>query len=546
MAWPQGMKLRTLTFGAAKSLADGQGLDMRITVTPHLPPQVTSGQLVWAATGDPLLPLAVSQPTGQDETGQIPLPATDQGSFTDGDGNAVDPGQDGHFFSYDIAVIATRSGSTVWQRSRKSVVLPLGDGSPVDFETMIAVTGSVGGVVVSVPDVWTQQIADLSAKIDAGGGGAAPQWGAIQGRPSVIAAGATADAARSVIGAVGAADDRLVRPSDSEELAFAVTDELGRASWIQADMAGLPTQETIDILAARIQASAPLAARPTGLTTIGDSLTMGGQGSTDVHWPTLVADRLGLPVWNPAVAGEAAFDAAFRSGALVPQVTVAGGQIGTGTDTVTITTITPTGKWGWRSGSSAGGQLGIFPGCRLCGVAGTLKHSQSDGSWTFTPDVSRGVAVPVPAGSPIRVTAGAAHRGDIWTIWIGRNDLDFGDIQNSVEPMRSFMDNPDRFLILSIPNSANEPSGSSGYQTVASLNAAIQAAWPDQYVDVRAWLVADGLQAVGLTPTAQDTTDIASDIIPTSLRADIVHLNLAGATALAGHLASIIDQKGWV
>lgn len=166
MAWPSAMTTRILTFGAAFSLVDGASLSMRVTITPVLPTTVRSNQLVWAATGQPVIPLSVTVASDNSGVGQVLLPCTDQTGFTDGAGNNLVPGTDGNSFTYRVQTSILKGNSIVFTSGTATIALPLGDGSPIDYDTMIPITGSVGGTVVSVPDSWSADIASMRNTIN--------------------------------------------------------------------------------------------------------------------------------------------------------------------------------------------------------------------------------------------------------------------------------------------------------------------------------------------------------------------------------------------
>lgn len=55
----------------------------------------------------------------------------------------------------------------------------------------------------------------------------------------------------------------------------------------------------------------------------------------------------------------------------------------------------------------------------------------------------------------------------------------------------------------------------------------------NNYVDARNYMIRYGLSDSNITPTSQDTEDVANGLIPTSLRSDSIHFNDYGYTALA-------------
>jgi hypothetical protein len=72
------------------------------------------------------------------------------------------------------------------------------------------------------------------------------------------------------------------------------------------------------------------------------------------------------------------------------------------------------------------------------------------------------------------------------------------------------------------------------------LNADLQALYPDNYLDVRSWLIAH------YDPNnSQDVADLANDVPPSSLRYDDIHLRNEGSVLVAQRLKAFIDTKGW-
>lgn len=80
----------------------------------------------------------------------------------------------------------------------------------------------------------------------------------------------------------------------------------------------------------------------------------------------------------------------------------------------------------------------------------------------------------------------------------------------------------------------------------SSEDNALLAKYGNKFFPTRKLLVNYGLTLMGITPTSQDTTDISNGTVPTSLRADTVHLNANGYTALGKMLADKIRSLGYV
>ncbi|AOD21319.1 hypothetical protein IM25_06525 [Rhodococcus sp. p52] len=276
------------------------------------------------------------------------------------------------------------------------------------------------------------------------------------------------------------------------------------------------------------------------LSTFGDSITAAGQGG-GIKWHELVSDWLGIPAYNPSVPGEAPADIATRQGGLAPALTVTGDSIPATTDPVTVTAISP--STGWITNAPGNADRGRFVG-RLCGVPGTLLHDQSTGAWTFTRTTGGTVAIPCPPGSVFRVDESKAHRGDIQTFWGGRNDN--STVLRDTRSMRAYLTEPKRFLVFSILTGGADVSGSAGHTAGTQRNAQLATEFGANYFDMRRYLIDHGLTDAGIPPTAQDTTDIANDTVPTSLRADTVHPNANGHWVIARKVAQLIVDKGWV
>lgn len=134
-----------------------------------------------------------------------------------------------------------------------------------------------------------------------------------------------------------------------------------------------------------------------------------------------------------------------------------------------------------------------------------------------------------------RFLAETATKNGVNLIWVGHNDIaQSAKILPAIQAMVAGLTHT-RFLILSVITDQNQRSGTAGYNVVAAVNASIAAAFPSNYVDVRAALVAAYDPG---DPT--DVTDHAGDTVPQSLRktADILHLNTAGYAVVAATVAA--------
>ena len=122
---------------------------------------------------------------------------------------------------------------------------------------------------------------------------------------------------------------------------------------------------------------------------------------------------------------------------------------------------------------------------------------------------------------------GELYRNSIPVFWAGTNDspTTADDAEHITKIIRSMANhsNRDEYLVL----------GLTVKSYADTVNASLAYEFGQHYVDVKSYLINYGLDINNLTPTEQDTTDIANGVVPTSLRYDSVHFNDYGYIAVA-------------
>lgn len=270
----------------------------------------------------------------------------------------------------------------------------------------------------------------------------------------------------------------------------------------------------------------------------GDSMTAGAGGSGTTYPGVLASLLPGKTVSNLGIGGQTSTQIAARQGGVPIKVTIDGNLIpasgGVAVTAKSVNTLYNSGSYG---GSFAG---------KLAGVAGTIS-SDASGSWTFTRNAA-GSAVDCPPDTEIIPDTATTYESDTVIIWSGRNNFSNPTtVKNDVIAMIDRLKPLNkRVLVLSICNGTGETSGTSAYRNLTAANAELARHFGDQFVDVRRYLIDFGLAEAGITPTSQDTADIAGDTIPVSLRADAVHLLGPGYTVIANLIARVLRAKGWV
>jgi hypothetical protein len=99
-----------------------------------------------------------------------------------------------------------------------------------------------------------------------------------------------------------------------------------------------------------------------------------------------------------------------------------------------------------------------------------------------------------------------------------------------------------RFVVLGVVNEAkpSEIKGGMVYDLIVRLNNELSQLYPQNYIDMRAWLVSH------YDPNnAQDVLDFQNDVPPSSLRYDEIHLRNEGSILVAERVKQFIDGKGW-
>lgn len=261
----------------------------------------------------------------------------------------------------------------------------------------------------------------------------------------------------------------------------------------------------------------------------GDSLTAGAGGSGTTY-PAVCASELSLTYKNCGVGGETGNTISARQGGnnvIIP----AGAVNGTYTVLKDIfgAEIKPLLQ---GNGSNSGNKLIVN------GFECNLAYSSSTG---YTISGYTGPALTVPDFARF---AGSDFTGKIVCIWAGNNGVKVGN-------------SSDASAVIAIIDSMIAHIGHSNYvvftrwisggteATFATEDAEMLKHYGNKLFPVRKLLVENGLAIMGITPTAQDNTDIANGTVPTSLRSDGIHLNANGYTALGKMLANKIRALGY-
>jgi hypothetical protein len=287
--------------------------------------------------------------------------------------------------------------------------------------------------------------------------------------------------------------------------------------------------------------------------TPGDSLTRGFDESGDwlltEAWPYLLSQLdTDAEYTNLGTSGQTVDEESIRFGALVLQCTVAGASIpASGSVGITI----PAGV-GWRPSRTWTWQGSI------AGVHGTLTRTTTATTALTFARTTSGSAVSVPTAVPF-VCDDAVHEWDTAIIGIGRNDVQNNTlglhattrehvvagtvrIVNYLAPQRK------RFLLWGTSNATSETAGSTNHTTVVGINTDLAALYPNNFVDLRQYIVHELIYDMGLTPDSTDLSNMAADAPPPSIMVpgDGIHFAKAAHPFFANFFHTQLLRRYWI
>jgi hypothetical protein len=323
-------------------------------------------------------------------------------------------------------------------------------------------------------------------------------------------------------------------------------------------------------------------------TSSGDAVTMpgdsisaqGGGGNPPNNIAAYFQAGSGLTTYTNAVGGEKASGISARMNGLPYQLLPVGGAF-PASGGVTVTLSTPSGDVSWPllqvNGNPSLGQTLVGYVHTLSGdIPGTLSITQTTpGSdthnagdvYTFTRTVA-GTAMTAVRPVPLYIDFAVAHRGDKYIIESGRNNVSIPIATQSVADCVAEVLTQDAaiiaymsaakkdYIILSTHNgtgtaaftagtATTEGSGSDTFLKVMAVNAARQQLHGRKYLDYRAYLINYGLADEGLTPTSNDTADVAALTVPRALLVDGLHPTIPTRQVIANLLVDRAIELGW-
>lgn len=248
--------------------------------------------------------------------------------------------------------------------------------------------------------------------------------------------------------------------------------------------------------------------------------------------------KISIPVVNMGAGQEDSATILGRSG-VVPYVVERAFVIPAETEAVTIHIRSQSGK---RVTPLTAGNVGINP-VSIAGVQGTLTlDTGNQGSGIYTYRFTRleaGAETPVEKGEVITTAGQEQYRDYIHIIWLGTYG-EFNTAEQLVKETQALLQrqniNTERYLVIG-PCATRGSWQSANAASLDAIDSAMLQAFGNRYVNLRKYLIEDGLRDAGLSASKQDTESISRGMVPNSFRSNAGGADLNGvAYELLGQL----------
>lgn len=227
-----------------------------------------------------------------------------------------------------------------------------------------------------------------------------------------------------------------------------------------------------------------------------------------------------IPVVNMGSGMENSETVLGRSG-VAPFVISKAFEIPADTDPVQIQFTSEDGK---QVKPLTAGSAGLNP-VTINGVEGTITLETNVQSWGQSYYFTRteaGSAVEVEKGAQIISSSTDAYKDYVHIVWLGTYDnlLDPAKLVSDTKALLSRQaKNPDRYLVLG-PCTIRGSWTSADVTVMDAIDSAMLQAFGNHYINVRKYLLADGMTDAKFTATREDKTAIQQSMVPISFRSN--------------------------
>jgi len=271
------------------------------------------------------------------------------------------------------------------------------------------------------------------------------------------------------------------------------------------------------------------------------------EGLSAIEWDDY---KISIPVVNMGAGRENAVTILGRSG-VVPYVVSDAFVIPAGTESVSVGIISENGK---SVTPLIAGDGGVNP-VTIAGVQGTLTRTASSQQWNqhvyqFT-RLEAGQEVSVEKGTKVVTAVTDAYQDYIHIVWLGTYG-NFSNPDKLVSDTKALLQrqtaNTDRYLVIGPCTYNGSWAAAISTNTMDSIDSAMLQAFGDRYINLRKYLMEDGLRDGKLSATTQDKQSVSNGRIPNSFRSNANGADLNGAAyELLGKLVyERMDRLGYL
>ena len=271
------------------------------------------------------------------------------------------------------------------------------------------------------------------------------------------------------------------------------------------------------------------------------------EGLTATDWNDY---KISIPVVNMGAGRENTATILGRSG-VVPYVVSEDFVIPAETESVPVGIVSENGA---NVTPLIAGDGGVNP-VTIAGIQGTLirtANSQKRNQYVYQfTRLEAGQEVSVEAGTEIVTAAADTYRDYIHIVWLGTYDGKSLTPDKLVSDTKALLQrqniNKDRYLVIG-PCTYGGGWSSMSTNAMDSFDSAMLQAFGDRYINLRKYLMEDGLRDADINATKQDNRSIAAGSVPDTFRSNAKGADLNGvAYELLGKLVfDRMDRLGYL
>lgn len=185
---------------------------------------------------------------------------------------------------------------------------------------------------------------------------------------------------------------------------------------------------------------------------------------------------------------------------------------------------------------------GLNP-CNISGIEGTIDYNEDTLKYEFK-RLEFGSEVKVKDNTQVITHGMESNRNDLMIIWAGTNNEEktttelIEVITDSIDSMLKYSNNSN-YIVIGL-------TGKLPISDIIIINQKLLEKYGEHFLDIREYILRNGLKDAGIEATQQDIKDVKNGKIPTSLRNDNVHLNNRGYELVGEQVYNKLVSMGYI